>query len=503
MRSAEFERTTVEIEARSRRGSEATVTGTGGGHATQLRATGQVLRFDGFLAVYQEGRDDDDDEDGARLPAMASGETVTTREVKPEQHFTEPPPRFTEATLVKRMEELGIGRPSTYAATMSVLRDRGYVRLDKKRLMPEDKGRLVTAFLASFFQRYVETDFTANLEEKLDRISAGELDWKDVLRDFWRDFSANVAETRDLRVSEVLESLNELLGPHIFPSPTDGGDPRACPNCGNGRLSLKLGKFGAFVGCSNYPECRYTRQIAIAGENGEAAENGVDGTRIIGKDPETDLDVSLRTGRFGPYLQLGEASDGDKPKRASIPKGWEPADVDLDRALALLALPRTIGSHPETGEPITTGIGRYGPFVLHQGVYASLDNVEEVFSVGLNRAVALIAEKKTNPRGRGAAQSLRALGDHPEHGGPVTVKSGRYGPYVNHGKINATLPRDLEPETITLESALTLIARKAGGPAKAKTTRAKAAKKTTASKTATTARKAPAKKRAPRAAKTE
>jgi DNA topoisomerase-1 len=458
MQSAELERTTVDIAA-------------GPGDSVNLRATGQVVRFDGFLTLYQEGRDEPDDEEGGRLPPMAVGDKLTEHGIAVDQHFTEPPPRYTEATLIKKMEEIGIGRPSTYTSTLSVLRDRGYVRLDKRQLIPEDKGRLVTAFLESFFERYVEYDFTADLEEKLDKISNGDLSWKEVLRDFWRQFSADVDETKDLRVSEVLESLNELLGPHIFPPKADGSDARACPSCGDGKLSLKLGKFGAFIGCSNYPECRYTRQLAAANGNGNGEDAGGDGTRKLGEDPETGLDVTVRSGRFGPYIQLGEQNGKDeKPKRASIPKGWEPSTIDLDRALALLALPREVGIHPETGKPISAGIGRYGPFVLHDGTFANLDSVEEVFSVGLNRAVTALAEKKAGGgrggRGASSAKALKELGDHPD-GGKVTLHDGRYGPYVKYGKINATLPRSMTPETVTLQSALELIAAKAEkGPSK-------------------------------------
>ncbi len=483
MASAELERTTVEVAAGS------------GGQPVNLRATGQVVRFDGFLTLYQEGRDDDaDDEEGGRLPPMKEGDRLTERGIAVDQHFTEPPPRYTEATLIKKMEELGIGRPSTYTATLSVLRDREYVRLEKKQLIPEDKGRLVTAFLESFFDRYVEYDFTADLEEKLDRISAGDLDWKDVLRDFWRQFSADVDETKDLRVAEVLESLNELLGPHVFPQREDGADARTCPSCGNGRLSLKLGKFGAFIGCSNYPECRYTRQLAVAADGGNGAEAGGDGTRQLGLDPESGREVTLRTGRFGPYVQLGEAEGDEKPKRASLPRGWDAASLDLDRALALLALPREVGLHPETGKPITAGIGRYGPFVLHDGTFANLDSVEEVFSVGLNRAVTLIAEKRAGGGrgGRAAAKALKTLGEHPAGGGAVTVREGRYGPYVNHGKINATLPKGMDPESVTMETAVELLAaRAARGPSKGRATR-----KATKAPAKKAALKTPAKKAA-------
>ena len=449
--SAEIERTTVDI----------TVTGRDG-QQYGVRATGSVIRFDGFLRIYEEGIDDAVGDDGA-LPALTKGEALDPRKIEAKQHFTEPPPRYTEATLIKKMEELGIGRPSTYATTLNVLRDREYVRLDKKRLYPEDKGRLVTAFLESFFRRYVEYDFTADLEEKLDLISAGKLEWKDVLRDFWREFIAAVNDIGDLRIAQVLEALNELLGPHIFPEPQDGGDPRACPSCTNGRLSLKVGKFGAFIGCSNYPDCRYTRQLADT--NGEKASLSGE-AKVLGADPETGLEITLRIGRFGPYVQLGESDGGEKPKRASIPKGTDPEHIDLERALALLALPREVGLHPETGKPIVAGFGRYGPYVHHDGKYASLSAPEEVFEIGINRAVSLLAEKAANRRPR-ASSVIKELGDHPELGGKVQVLSGRYGPYVKHGKVNATLPKDRDPEQVKLQEAVELIAAKsAKGPTK-------------------------------------
>jgi DNA topoisomerase I len=455
--SAEIERTTADID----------VTGKDGKHYG-VRATGSVIRFDGFLRIYEEGIDDAVGDDGA-LPALAKGEALDPRKIEAKQHFTEPPPRYTEATLIKKMEELGIGRPSTYATTLNVLRDREYVRLDKKRLHPEDKGRLVTAFLESFFRRYVEYDFTADLEEKLDLISAGKLEWKDVLRDFWRDFIAAVNDIGDLRIAQVLEALNELLGPHIFPEPQDGGDPRGCPSCANGRLSLKVGRFGAFIGCSNYPDCRYTRQLAdINGEKASIAGEA----KVLGIDPETGFEITLRTGRFGPYVQLGEGSGEEKPKRASIPKGTDPEHVDLQRALALLALPREVGLHPETGKSIVAGFGRYGPYVQHDGKYASLSAPEEVFEVGINRAVSLLAEKAANRRPR-TSSVIKELGDHPQLGGKVQVLSGRYGPYVKHGKVNATLPKDREPEQVTLPEAVELIAAKsAKGPTKKATKRA-------------------------------
>ncbi|MGH6814748.1 MAG: type I DNA topoisomerase [Hyphomicrobiaceae bacterium] len=455
MASAELEQTTAEIEVAGRDGK-----------TYGLRATGQVLLFDGYFKIYREGRDDKqaddkrgDDDDTRRLPPLTAGQTLADRGIEAKQHFTEPPPRYTEATLVKRMEELGIGRPSTYASTLAVLRDRDYVRLDKKRLVPEDKGRLVTAFLASFFKRYVEYDFTADLEEKLDLISDGKLKWTDVLKDFWRDFTAAVEETKDLRVGAVLEALNEILGPHIFPPKEDGSDPRLCPACGVGRLSLRVGKAGAFVGCLNYPDCRYTRQFSDA-NNGAAETSALDG-RILGTDPDTGLAVTLRNGRFGPYVQLGEGADKEKPKRASIPKGLDPAAVDLARALQLLALPRTIGEHPETRKPIAAGLGRFGPYLLHDGTYASLDTVEDVFTVGLNRAVVLLAEKAASGGKKRWSppkpQVLKDLGEHSD-GGKIEILSGRYGPYVKHRETNATIPKGRDPATLTHEEAMVLIA---------------------------------------------
>jgi DNA topoisomerase-1 len=474
MASAELERTTVEIAAED------------GAKSATLRATGSVIKFDGFIAAYTEHRDDmktdsDDEDDANRLPAMREGEKPSREKIDATQHFTEPPPRFSEASLIKKMEELGIGRPSTYSATLSTLRDREYVRLDGKKLIPEAKGRLVTSFLEGFFERYVEYDFTASLEEKLDEISAGNLAWKDVLHDFWKEFSAHVDETKELRITDVLDALNEALEPLVFPKREDGGNPRICPKCGNGNLSLKLGKFGSFVGCSNYPECSFTRQLGEAGPQGAEGELG-DGPKLLGKDPYTDEDITLRTGRFGPYVQRG---DGKEAKRTSLPKGWKVEDIDHEKALALLALPRDVGQHPESGKMISAGLGRYGPFVLHDGTYANVETIEDVFTIGLNRAVTVLAEKiaKGPGRGRGAAASLKELGEHPEVGGPVTVKDGRYGPYVNHGKINATLPKNADPMAVTLEDAVRLIAERA--------------EKTGKKIGGATAKKAPTKKKAP------
>ena len=480
MESAELERTTVDAVS-----DDAKVT---------LRATGTVTLFDGFLTLYQEGKDDENDEDGAKLPKVKEGDALSIEKVTPEQHFTEPPPRYSEATLVKKLEELGIGRPSTYASILSTLRDRGYVRMDRNRFFPEDKGRLVTTFLINFFNRYVQYDFTADLEEKLDEVSDGKLGWKALLRDFWKDFSAAIAETKDLKTSQVITVLDEILGPHIFPPAANGDDPRKCPNCGNGRLGLKLGRFGSFVGCSNYPECRYTRQI---GQSAEEAGNAQ--PQVLGNDPETDEPISLRTGRFGPYVQRG---DGEKPQRSGIPKDVDRSSVDLEYALKLLSLPREVGKHPETGNPITANFGRYGPYVAHDGQYASLDSAEEVFTVGLNRAVTVLAEKKAKSRSPRGPEALKELGPNPDGGAMIKLMRGRYGPYVTDGSTNATIPRDSDPLSVTLDQAVALIAERAakGGGKKPK----KAAKKAAAEKPAkkeAAPKKAPAKKAAKKPAK--
>ncbi|MFN4170552.1 MAG: type I DNA topoisomerase [Pseudorhodobacter sp.] len=469
MSAARLERTTVEVISPDGQ--------------VGLRASGQVLLFDGFLKVYEEGRDEEED-DEARLPQILQGDALVTRKVSPEQHFTQPPPRYTEATLVKRMEELGIGRPSTYASILTTIVDREYVRKDKNRLFPEDKGRLVTAFLSNYFRKYVEYDFTADLEGQLDDVSAGERDYKEVLARFWRDFSAAIAETADLRIGEVLTRIDEFLAPHLYPVREDGSDPRSCPVCGSGRLHLKTARAGgAFIGCGNYPECRYTRAISVSGgeEEGAVPPEG----RVLGEDASGQT-ISLRSGRFGPYVQRGEATEAHpKPDRASLPKGWAPDTLTLDRALTLLSLPRLVGQHPADGEPVEAAIGRYGPYVKHGKTYANLPDVEEVFTIGMNRAVEVLAQKFS--RARVAAEPLKSLGDHPE-GGAITVMPGRYGAYVKWEKVNATLPKDVAPEDLTVERALELLAEKAskGGKKKAAPKKA-AAKKATPKAARTTA----------------
>lgn len=471
MTPADIERTTVEIEAIK-----------GSDHAN-LRATGSVIQFDGFIAAYTDQRDEDssEDDDAVRLPKMQANESLKQINIDALKHTTEPPARYSEATLIKKLEELGIGRPSTYASTLGTLRDRDYVSIDKRKLIPQAKGRIVTAFLENFFNRYVEYDFTADLEEKLDLISDGKLSWKQVLREFWDAFNASVADIKELRVSNVLDVLNETLAPLAFPPREDGSDPRSCPLCHAGQLSLKLGRYGAFVGCSNYPECKYTRQLGSeSGAEGEA--QNPDEPAVLGQDPQTGQDITLRTGRFGPYVQCGEGKDA---KRAGLPRSWLPTEMTYEKAIALLSLPREVGLHPETGKPITAAIGRYGPYISHDGQYANLETPDEVFDIGINRAVTVLAEKQAKGGSRRTAtpKAIATLGDHPD-GGAVTVRDGRYGPYVNWEKINATLPKGKDPASVTLEEALELIAAKSSAPKKGR--------KATVKKTTT--KKAPAKK---------
>ena len=472
MEAARFERTVIDV--------------TSADGAVGLRATGQIVTFDGFLKVYMEGRDDEDfelvdDEDGGRLPRIVAGEPAGKRRLTPEQHFTQAAPRYTEATLVKRMEELGIGRPSTYASIVSTIQERDYVFKDKNRLIPRDKGRLVTAFLESYFGKYLDYNFTADLESDLDKVTTGEEDWKALLARFWTDFSAALGETAELRITDVLEKINEVLEPHLFPVTPEDPEPRRCKACGVGRLSLRTARSGgAFIGCSNYPECRYTRPLAGEVEGGDAA--GPDG-KLLGYD-DAGTPVSLRVGPYGLYVQLGEATEETpKPKRASIPKGMDPSAVDLQRALDMLALPRLIGMHPEDGEKVEASIGRFGPYVKHGKIYANIKDPEEVLTIGMNRAVELLAQKAARGGGRAAVKPQRVVGEHPE-GGEIGLYEGRYGPYVKWEKVNATIPKEIAPEALTLEQALELIAAKRpakkAAPKKAAKAPAKPAKKAAA-----------------------
>ncbi|URW74942.1 type I DNA topoisomerase [Sphingomonas donggukensis] len=469
MSAARMERTTIELED-----------GTG---KAVLRATGQVMIFPGYLALYEEGRDDDGDEDSRRLPLLKSGDAPAKRGVAAEQHFTQPPPRYSDASLIKRLEELGIGRPSTYASIIDVLKDRGYVRLEKNRFFAEESGRLLTAFLERFFEKYVSYDFTAGLEEELDDVSGGRAQWQSVLDAFWSDFKPRTEEVKERQPSEVTAALDEFLSDYLFPPKDDGSDPRSCPNCGDGRLALRGGRFGAFVACSNYPECKYTRRFAQGG--GAAGEDS--GPETLGTDPATGLPVERKSGRFGPYIQLG---DGKDAKRASIPK--DIGELDLEWALKLLSLPREVGTHPESGAPITASIGRYGPYLAHDGKYARLTSTAEVFETGMNAAVVKLAEAAANggrPARGAAREPLKMLGKHPRTELEIKLMEGRYGAYVTDGETNATLPKSIEKDALTLEEAAQLIdARAAAAPAK------KGKKKAAPKK------KAPAKKAAPKKA---
>jgi DNA topoisomerase I len=461
MASARLERTTVEL-------ADAT-----GRHV--LRATGQVVLFPGYLALYEEGTDDEG-EDAKRLPRLKEGDAPARTGVAAEQHFTQPPPRFSEASLVKRMEELGIGRPSTYASIIQTLKDREYVRLEKNRFFAEESGRLVTAFLERFFPRYVGYDYTAELEEELDDVSGGRAKWQAVLDAFWRDFRPRTAEVMEQQPSAITAELDLFLEPYLFPARADGADPRLCPNCEIGRLALRGGKFGAFVACSNYPECKYTRRF------GQAGDAAVEATpEQLGHDPETGLPVERKAGRFGPYIQLGE---GKEAKRASIPK--DVGELTLETALKLLSLPRVIGTHPETGQEISASIGRYGPYLLHDGKYARLQSTAEVFETGMNAAVVKLAEAAAGggrPQRGAARAALKELGEHPRTGAALKLMEGRYGPYVTDGTTNATLPKTIDPPALTLEEAAQLIdARAAAAPAKGK--RKAPAKKAAAKKPA-------------------
>ncbi|MES2001934.1 MAG: type I DNA topoisomerase [Pseudomonadota bacterium] len=457
MASARLERTTVELSD-------------GAGRA-MLRATGQIVLFPGFMALYDEGRDDAADEDGGRMPPLRQGDAPAKTGVEASQHFTQPPPRFSEASLVKRMEELGIGRPSTYASILQTLKDREYVRTDKNRFIPEESGRLVTAFLERFFERYVNFDYTAELEEELDDVSGGRLDWQKLLEAFWRDFKPKAGEVTEQQPSAITAELDEFLAPWLFPDKDDGSDPRLCPSCGTGRLALRGGKFGAFIACSNYPECKFTRQFGQSGGvNGAAAAPA-----------ELGNNIELKVGRFGPYLER----DG---KRASIPKDVPQDSMTTAIAEQLLSLPRTIGAHPESGLPITASIGRYGPYLAHDGKYARLKSTAEVFETGMNAAVVKLAEAAASAGARngGAREPLAVLGAHPASGGEIKVMAGRYGPYVTDGITNATLPKGMEPGDVGLDEAIRLIDERAakGPPAKKKGGRKAPAKRAPAKKKA-------------------
>ena len=481
MSSAKLERTTITIEDKAK--------------TVGLRATGQVVRFDGFLKLYEETKqktkEGEVEEKNTDLPAVESGQSLKSSEIEADQHFTQPPPRYSEASLVKRMEELGIGRPSTYASILKVLQDRGYVELDKRRFVPSDKGRLLTAFLENYFLKYVQYNYTADLEDQLDKVSAGELNWLTLLGEFWTEFSATVDGTKELRITHVLDALNIALKDIVFPEKEDGSDPRKCPKCDTGQLSLKLGKFGAFVGCSNYPECKMTRPFGSDSPDSSAED------KLLGQHPETGKDIILKTGRFGPYVEMETEK---KPKRTSLPKTWPYDSIDLEKGLRLINLPRKIGSHPEDGNQIITALGRFGPYIKHNTTYVSIKDPEEMFTLGMNEAVSRIADKRANPGRSRGGKVLKDLGKHPKTEKPVQIMEGRYGAYVKYEKVNATIPKGTDPKDVTMEMAVEYIIAKESKskkkPAKKKKAPAKkknpTAKKKPAAKKKTAAKKKPA-----------
>ncbi len=484
MQSAEFDQVAVEI-------ADPAIP-----NGPRLRANGSILAFDGYLKLYREEVTEekpggDADSDNRMLPPMGERDPLKSGEVTAEQHFTQPPPRFSEASLVKKMEELGIGRPSTYASILSVLQDRQYVKLDKRRFVPEDRGRLVTAFLTSFFERYVDTGFTAGLEEQLDDISGGRANWRQVMHAFWAHFSKAVEQTKDLKITDVINALDEELGQHFFPARDDGTDPRECPSCKAGRLGLKLGRHGSFIGCSNYPGCQYTRRLAVDGGE-EANDTLKEGMRVLGHHPDTGEEIVVRRGPYGLYAQQGEQVEGSKikPRRTSLPRGMDGDTITLEQAISLLSLPRLIGIHPETKEPMEAGLGRFGPFVKMGGVFASLEKDDDVLVVGVNRAVDLLAKKLA---------SVRTLGPHPKDKEPILVRKGRFGPYAQHGNTVANLPRDMTMDDMTLADAVALLAEK-GKALKPRGGMKKGAKARTAKAAPAAEAAVPAKKAAPKKA---
>jgi len=421
-----------------------------------FRANGSQVRFPGFF-IYRDRNDD------KILPNLVENENVNLEKADGEQHFTQPPPRYTDASLIKKMEELGIGRPSTYASILQVLVNRNYVEKDKGKHIPQERGRILTAFLNNFFGQYIEYDFTADLEKKLDKVSDGKLNYKKLLEEFWNGFKPHLNKMSELEREKILEALEKELADLFFPKNEEESSAqpnRKCPTCSNGNLGLELGRYGAFIGCSNYPECKFTKQIA---KNENKEENNANETfmpendGVLGIDPETGLKVIIKKGPYGIYLQLGEEK---KPKRTSIPKLVEASTINLDKALSFLSLPRLIGKHPETGQDISAGIGRYGPYLKYDINFISIPADETVINIGLNHAVVLIGEN--------SEKLGKVLGDHPDGNGKVLAKSGRFGPYVEYNKIRATLPKSMSLEEIDLDKAIELIVAKAAKPPKSK-----------------------------------
>ena len=464
MSSASFERTAISISSEN--------------ETIKLRANGSIQTFDGFLNIYSEFNkksemiESEDNEDDKDLPNITLNDNINNVEPASSQHFTLPPPRYSEATLVKKLEELGIGRPSTYASIISVLKMRNYVEVEKNRFVPEDRAILITGFLKGFFSKYVDYEFTAEMEESLDEITSGTINWKEFLEKFWKNFSSNIGEVTDLRITNVLDHLNESLKNHIFVEAEGKDITRECPTC-SGQLSLKVSRFGAFVGCSKYPDCKFTRPISPK-KMKEVVED-----KVLGIDEETKKEIKLLSGRFGPYIQLGDNDTKDKPKRSSVPKGIPAAEIDLAKANYLLSLPREIGLHPESGEMITINYGRYGGYLSCAEKNASLEDISEFFEIGINRAVSLLANAK--PGRLKSSSEIKTLGDHPDDKKPVKVMKGKFGPYIKYKTINATIPDQYDPETISMDEALDLIERKLekDGKSKKKKVKKKAIKKKT------------------------
>ncbi len=437
MESAEFERTSIDINNND--------------NSISFRANGSIQKFDGFLKLYQETKEDDEkkddhEDDDNILPDVKNGDKLKLDKIVDEQHFTNPPPRYSEASLVKKLEELGIGRPSTYASIISVLSTRNYVELINKKFNPTDRGKLITAFLDKLFNKYVDYNFTAKLEDSLDDITSGKINWIDVLSQFWSQFNSDVNEVKELRTRTILDMLNESLADIIFDKDQEDKVLRTC-QCG-GELSLKVGRFGAFIGCANYPECKFTRPLSRIKA---AQEDFMSEPKDIGN-TDDGKKIILKKGRFGPYLQVG--NDEKEMKNFSIPKGISPNDIDLDKAKFLSGLPKILGKYPENNEDITLNNGRFGPYVKCSNKSATLETPEDIFSIGLNKAVTLIAEAKP---GRRSSNEIKNLGEHPEDKKPVKVMKGQFGPYIKYKTINATIPDDKDPNDITMEEALVYI----------------------------------------------
>ena len=456
MNPAEFDRNTILISSKDEK--------------INFRTTGSVTKFEGFLKVYETQETDEDAKN--ILPEVKIGDNVNVLKLNDEQHFTDPPPRYSEASLVKKMEELGIGRPSTYASIISVLSTRNYVEQINKRFHPTDRGKLISAFLEKLFSKYVDYNFTADLENQLDEITSGKIEWVEVLNNFWKDFYKNVGDVKEIRTREVLNMLNESLGALIFDRDTDDSIDRKCKLCSNGELSLKNSfRGGAFIGCSNYPECKFTRPLSKAKA---AAQYNLAEPKLLGQN-EFEKDIYLKNGRFGPYLQYEKevetsevkekvkkkkkkkkkkTKENDHLKNVSIPKGIEIDNLDLKQAKFLCSLPKVIGQHPDSGKDIILNSGRFGPYLKCDNKSARLENIDELFSIGLNRAITLIAEAKP---GRVSSSTIKDLGEHPEDKKPVRVMKGQFGPYIKYKSLNATIPEEKDPNELTMEDALILI----------------------------------------------